>query len=182
MRTAKRKMFNPSFIGCSRSNHRAFYLCRRTSAGLSNNGCGLCSVRTLQWETNVKPVLEFSRHVEPWDVTLSWQYLPFIHGVINEYGQSDTKYNWQIVPHCWPRFNILDFTPCFPLLQSQFWRQKPQLGFHQWHNIDNGDISDIFVNYVFQSGRDYQLRIRCICFLTCKLRSLFLKYFRITVT
>ena len=38
-------------------------------------------------------------------------------------------------------------------------------GFRKQHNTDNIDISDIFVNFVFQSGRDYQLCVGHICFL-----------------
>ena len=30
-------------------------------------------------------------------------------------------------------------------------------GFRKWHTIDNVDISGIFVNFVFQSGRDYSI-------------------------
>ena len=37
-------------------------------------------------------------------------------------------------------------------------------GFCKQHNID---ISDIFVNFVFQSGRDYRLCMRHVSFLIC---------------
>ena len=33
--------------------------------------------------------------------------------------------------------------------------------------VENVDISDIFVNFVFQSGRDYQLSTGHISFLIC---------------
>ena len=35
------------------------------------------------------------------------------------------------------------------------------------HKIDNIDISDIFVNFVFQFKGDYQLRVGYISFLIC---------------
>ena len=36
--------------------------------------------------------------------------------------------------------------------------------FRKYDNIDNVDISDIFVNIMFQSGRDYQLCIGTLIF------------------